>query len=123
MAFLVLALLAMKIRESADAPFFIKPITRAIGNKILSTLGKEFEKQFSYIEDQLKTSKGDFICGKELTGADFMMTFSLENSKVLREDKYPLIDAYVESIRARDGYKRAVQKIIDTTGEYSPDVL
>jgi len=123
MPFLVLAMVAMKIRDSADAPFFIKPITRAIGNKIMGTLSKEFTKQFSYIEDQLKSSRGEFLCGKEITGADFMMMFPLENGKILREDKYPLIDAYMERIRARDCYKRAIQKIIDTTGEYNPDII
>lgn len=50
-----------------------------------------------------------------------MMSFPLEASKGragLTQEKYPKLWAYVERLEARDAYKRAVQKIVDTEGSY-----
>jgi len=123
MPYLVFSLVVRKIKEAAGAPFFVKPITRAIGANVeTSFLNKNFKSNFEFIEEQLKTSSGEFLCGERLTGADIMMIYPLESSKAIRGADYPLIDAYVERVQARAAYKKAVRKVIDTTGEYTPDL-
>lgn len=116
---LLIIVVARMIKESADAPFFIKPITRAIGTRLETMLNEsELKTHFDFVEEQLKASGGDFLCGNQLTGADILMIFPLESSKATRGARYPLIDAYVERIAARDAYEKAVQKIVDMTGKF-----
>lgn len=53
-------------------PFLIRPITRAVANKIEEAyVTRNFETHFSFIEDQLATSPngGNYLCGPNLTGA------------------------------------------------------
>jgi len=38
------------------------------------------------------------------------------------EEKHPKLWAYVDSLEAMEGYKRAVQKIIDVEGSYDPSL-
>jgi glutathione S-transferase len=105
-------------------PFFIRPITNGIAAKVHgSFLNDQYDLHYRFIEDQLATSPdgGEFLCGKDLTGADIMMSFPLEaangRSGVKRE-KFPKAFAYVEKMYERDAYKRAKQKIIEVEGEF-----
>lgn len=86
-------------------------------------LTPNFRTHFSFLESQLATSPngGKYLCGKELTGADILMSFPLIASKGragLTQAAYPRIWAYVELLEVHDGYKKAVQKIIDVEGEF-----
>lgn len=80
-------------------------------------LTPEFSLNLSFIEQQLKTSGGDFICGKDLAVADFMLGFSLESCMIkdagqpLTKEKYPACVAYVERLQAREARKRAEEKV------------
>jgi len=50
------------------------------------------------------------------------MVFPLEGALqagLLRE-RYPLLVAYVERLQGREAYKRAVQRVVEETGEYNP---
>jgi len=111
------------IRSSA-VPFFLRPVTNSVAGKIESMfLTPNFKTHLDFLESQLATSPhdGEYLCGRELTGADIMMSFPLEASKGragLTQEKYPKLWAYVERLEARDAYKRAVQKIVDTEGSY-----
>jgi len=113
------------MKDGPQTPFFVKPLTRAIGGRVESTfLNPQLERHFAFVESQLATSpeNGEFICGPHLTGADILMVFPLEaaNGRTgLTKEKHPKTIAYVERLQARPAYKKAVQKIIDETGEYS----
>ncbi|KAI9880239.1 MAG: hypothetical protein M1830_004583 [Pleopsidium flavum] len=115
---------AEDIRNS-PVPFFIKPITGMIAGKLDSMFVQpNFKTNFSFLESQLASSpnSGEYLCGKELTGADILMSFPLGAAREragLSVDKYPKLCAYIDRLQARDAYKRAVQKIIDVEGEYN----
>ena len=86
-------------------------------------LRPNFRRQFDFIESQLASSPGggDYLCGSQLTGADFMMSFGLPAAMDrggLSKENYPKLWAYTERIEATDSFKRSVQKIIDVEGSY-----
>lgn len=51
-------------------------ITGAVESKFLHP---NLQRQFDFLESQIATSPsgGDFLCGKDLSGADIMMSFPL----------------------------------------------
>lgn len=126
MPFLVLALLMGNIRSKA--PFFIRPISNAIVNNIDSLyLTPNFKSNWEFLESKLATSpnEGKYLCGKDLTGADILMSFPLGAAKKragVTKEKYPLLWAYIDRLEAGESYKRAVQKIIDLEGSYDPEL-
>ena len=79
---------------------------------------------FKFLESQLVSSPdgGEYICGKELTGADFMLDFPLRATKGhlgFAPERYPKLTAYVDRLREHASYKKAVQKIIEVDGNYN----
>ncbi|KAF7503763.1 hypothetical protein GJ744_003305 [Endocarpon pusillum] len=121
MPLLVIELLVRNIKN-APVPFFIRPITNGIANKIeTSFLEKEFELHYQFLEDQLANSPdgGEYLCGNEITGADIMTSFPIEagNSRSdIKQEQFPKAFAYVERLYQREAYKRATEKIIEIEG-------
>jgi glutathione S-transferase len=80
------------------------------------------ETHFSFLDSQLKTSGGDYLCGKNLTGADILMSFPLMAAKerALQDskDKYPNLLAYVQRIEKEPGYMKSVEKIVEIDGKF-----
>lgn len=116
--------------KNAPVPFFIKPITRTIASKVEeSFLAPNFKTHFSFLEDQLRSSPngGDYLCGKDITAADILMSFPLEGAElkgVLTKAAYPKTFAYLERLHQRDAHQRAGQKIKEVTGkEYDPNIF
>jgi glutathione S-transferase len=109
--------------RKAPVPFFLKPITNGIANKVDSSfVDKELKTHLTFLEDYLTKSPngGEFFCGAELTGADFMMFFVLEGAvqrAPLNETSYPKLYAYVRRMQARDAYRRALQRATEASGE------
>ena len=97
-------------------------ITSAVESKFLyPTLTTHFD----FLESQLATSpeNGEYLCGPRLTGADILMSFPLGAAKgrsPFTKESHPKLWAYVDRLEAFDGYKKAVQKIIDIEGSYDP---
>ncbi|KAL8951603.1 MAG: hypothetical protein Q9222_002429 [Ikaeria aurantiellina] len=124
MPYLVLVLLLRAIR--ARSPFFIKPIANVIaGNIETMYIGPNLENNFNFLESQVKSAPdgGGYLCGSKLTGADIMLSFPLGAAKErsgFTKDKYPAMWAYVDRLEASEGYKKAIQKIIDIEGSYDP---
>lgn len=90
-------------------------------------LKPSYDTQFGFLESQLASSPdgGDFICGKELTEADIMMSFAIEVAKAkagLTKEDYPKLSAYVDRLYEREAYKRAVQKIVEVEGQFNNDI-
>ncbi|KAF1811506.1 glutathione S-transferase [Eremomyces bilateralis CBS 781.70] len=123
---LLIALMVGTIRD-APVPFFIKPVTKSIAQKINDGfLSNQLKQNFAFVESQVASSPdaGEFLCGKSLTGADIMMIFPLQGAMSrggLNAEEHPKTVAYVKRLEERDAYKRGVQKIVDLTGEpFSP---
>jgi len=94
------------------APFFIKPLLRAISNKAEQAFyGPQLKMNLNFIENEL--GKSTWFAGEELTGADIMMSFPLQISLV-RADTTELeltrMQAFLKRIEERPAYLRAVQK-------------
>lgn len=90
-------------------------------------LNRNIEGNLTFLEDQLKTAPegGPYLCGKELTAADILMSFPvIAMSQRMLEDKknaekYPLLAAYAQKLQEIDGYKRAVAKVESIEGSFS----
>lgn len=112
----LMPLLVMKqiFRKALETPmpFFIKPIIRILPDKIGSlyldpTLGSHLD----FVNEHLGTVT--WLCGDQLTGADFLMSFPLEGVMVSNPtlaQQYPNIRRYVKQFQARDAYKSALEK-------------
>ncbi|PSN74179.1 glutathione transferase [Corynespora cassiicola Philippines] len=108
---------------NAPVPFFIKPITKGIASKVNSSyINPEVHLHLKFLEGYLAASpnNGEFFCGSDLTGADIQMIFALEAAiahGTLTESAYPKLYSYVRRIQARDGYKRAGERVTEASGE------
>ncbi|CAG8134398.1 unnamed protein product [Penicillium olsonii] len=109
-------------------PFFVRPITTIVASQVENQfLTRNVEGNLAFLEDQLRTSPGggDFICGKELTAADVLLSFPViaVTMRVLKDkknkDRFPLLVAYAKRLEEFDGYKRAVKKVEEIEGKFS----
>ncbi|KAK4939466.1 bifunctional glutathione transferase/peroxidase [Elasticomyces elasticus] len=123
MPFMVLSVIVNRIRNS-PVWFFIKPITAAVASTVeTGFLSRNFKTHYEFLEGQLATSPdgGKFLCGKDLTGADIMMSFPLEAGQSrtgFSKEQYPKVWDYVERLHEREAYKRAVARIIELEGQF-----
>ncbi|KAJ6078291.1 hypothetical protein N7467_008044 [Penicillium canescens] len=126
MPFLVMTLVNDSIRNAP--PFFVRPITSIVASQVENQfLTRNVEGNLAFIEEQLRTAPdgGPFICGKELTAADILMSFAViaVSGRMLKDkknrDKYPLFAAYAKRLEEAEGYKRAVKKIEEIDGKFS----
>lgn len=105
-------------------PFYIRPLTKAIVGQVDSVYFKpNFTTHFDFLESQLATSPngGEYLCGKELTAVDILMSFPLQAGqkrlKMINAEKYPKLNAYVNRLEASEGWKRSVVRIEKETGK------
>ncbi|KAI0437100.1 putative glutathione S-transferase [Xylaria telfairii] len=107
--------------KSNKVPFFIRPITGMVANQVLSSfVVPNLKGQLAFFEKQLETS--DFLCGKNLTAADVLISFGLVSVKDRLEEYgswpaggpktvYPKLFAYIARLESQTGYKRSIEKI------------
>ena len=95
----------------APMPFFVKPIAKAISQKVLAALvWPNLRRQFDFIEAEL--GKSNWLAGDALSGADIMMSFPLE-AAVARaglDARHPRMLDFVKRVHARPAYQRALQR-------------
>ena len=109
--------------KGPQIPFLVRPITRAVYDKVDALyFAGEYANHYSFLEGQLATSPdgGEYLCGKDLTAADILMTFPLLAGKGagnVDKEKYPKLLAYIEKLENMPGAQQAVKKIEDLTGE------
>jgi glutathione S-transferase len=97
--------------QKAPMPFFIKPIAKAISEKVMGVMvWPNLKRQFDFIEAELGQST--WLAGDELTGADIMMSFPLEAARQRAglDTSHPKMLDYIQRIHARPAYKRALKK-------------
>ena len=110
------------------SPFFVKPLVTMLTGAVESNfLLPTLKTHLDFVENQLATSpdNGEYLCGANMTGVDILMSFPLgevRGKHGFTKEKYPKLWAYVDRLQATDGYKRAVQKIIDVDGRYEPEI-
>jgi glutathione S-transferase len=96
--------------KSGPVPFFVRPLVRAIANKVLDTfVDPQLKLHVGYMESEL--GKSPWFAGDELTGADIQMSFPLEAAASRATDApMPNITAFLAKIHARPAYKRALER-------------
>jgi glutathione S-transferase len=96
--------------KSGPVPFFVRPLVRAIANKVLDTfVDPQLKLHVGYMESEL--GKSAWFAGDELTGADVQMSFPLE-AAATRASSMPMpnIVAFLAKIHARPAYQRALER-------------
>jgi glutathione S-transferase len=112
---LLLKLVFTKI-QSTKMPFFVKPIARAISQRVLSTLvDPNITRQLDFMEAEL--GKSEWFAGNEFSAADIQMSFPLEAAaqRAGLDHRRPRLMAYLKRIHSRPAYMRA----LDRGGPYS----
>ncbi|MEZ4320906.1 MAG: glutathione S-transferase [Myxococcota bacterium] len=105
---LLLKLVVGQLR-SRRIPFFAKPVTRAIADRIDSGFtDAEIDAHFSFVDAHL--AKHPYFAGSELSGADIQMSFPLEAGMTRGAGERPHIQAYLARIAERPAYRRALEK-------------
>jgi len=92
-------------------PFFVRPIARALCGKVEQQLvDPNLKTSAEFIEGHL--AKHRWFAGRELTMADFQMSFAVEAlmSRAEGLGECPRLREYLTRIRARPAYQRAEAK-------------
>ncbi len=95
----------------APMPFFVKPIARAISNKVkASFIMPNIERQLDFIESELQRST--WFAGKEFSAADIQMSFPLEAAaqRAGLDQSRPKSMAFLKRIHARPAYRAALKR-------------
>lgn len=129
MPFLVFALVISRLK-SPQVPFFVRPITYIIANRIIAMfVYPNIKKHLAFINEQLATSGGKYLCGQTLSAADILMSFPLIAGSgrfdelgswegASWKNEFPKVAEYVQVLEAEPGYKRSVEKIEAIDGKF-----
>ena len=105
---LLLSLVFSRLR-SAPMPFFARPVARGIADRAMQTfIGPQLETHLRYVEHELGAYQ--WFASDRFTAADIQMGFPLEAAVARAADHVgPNIRRFVERIRARPAYARALE--------------
>ena len=107
----LLLMLVMNRVATAKMPFFAKPIARGIANKVLDASARpNMNRMLDFMEAEL--GRSDWFAGREMTGADIMVSFPLEAAaqRAGLNQSRPKLMAFLERIHARPAYRRALER-------------
>jgi glutathione S-transferase len=110
MNWLVMKLVFMTI-PTQPMPFFVRPIARALCATVQAKLiDPNVTNSMEFMEKHLASHA--WFAGKNLTLADFQMSFAVEAvlSRGTDANKYPRLAAYRDRLNARPAYQRAIEK-------------
>eukprot|EP01032_Pedospumella_encystans_P027690 gene27690-31282_t len=97
--------------ESSPAPFFVKPIAKAIAGKVKgSYILPQIEQHLDYLEGEL--GKTEWFAGAEFTAADVQMSYPVEAAAARAGlgAEHPKLQDWLQRIHARPAYQRALEK-------------
>jgi glutathione S-transferase len=97
--------------ETSPAPFFVKPIARAIARKVKgSYIEPQIEAHLNYLESEL--GKTTWFAGAEFTAADIQMSFPLEAAAARGglDASRPRLTAFLQRIHSRPAFQRALER-------------
>jgi glutathione S-transferase len=101
--------------EKGPMPFFVKPIARAIAQKVKrSFIEPQLAQHLNYLERELETHT--WFAGDEFSAADIQMSFPLEaaTARAGLNESRPKLMAFLQRIHQRPAYLRALER----GGEY-----
>jgi glutathione S-transferase len=97
--------------ESTPAPFFVRPIARAIANKVKdSFVLPQIRQHLAFLEGELASRA--WFAGDDFSAADIQASFPLEAAAARGglDAQYPKLSAFLERIHARPAYLRALER-------------
>jgi glutathione S-transferase len=106
---LLMKLVFDQVRK-ARVPFFVKPVVRAIADKVTAGfITPNIESQLAFMEAELGAR--DWFAGGIFTAADIQMSFPLEAAQARGglDARYPKLAAWLERIHARPAWQRALE--------------
>ena len=92
-------------------PFFVRPVARAISNKVMDLMVRpNLKRQLDFMEAEL--GRSTWFAGEQLTGADIMMSFPLEAAaqRAGLNASRPRLMAFLQRIHARPAYMLALKR-------------
>jgi glutathione S-transferase len=107
---LVMKLVFLRLK-TAPMPFFVKPFARAIADQVLrGFIEPQIRLHLGFIEQEL--ARSTWFAGEAFTAADIQMSFPIEAAAVRGGlgAEFPRLQAFLERIRARPAYQRALEK-------------
>ena len=107
---LVMKLVFLRLK-TAPMPFFVKPIARKIADQVLQGfIEPNIRLHVGHMEGALAQSP--WFAGEALTAADIQMSFPVEAAAARGGLglEFPRLHAFLERIRARPAYQRALEK-------------
>ena len=97
--------------EKAKAPFFVRPVVRAIAGKAKSSfIEPQIKLHLDYLEGEL--GKSTWFAGEEFSAADIQMSFPIEGAAArggLDAGRAKLM-AFLQRIHERPAYQRALER-------------
>ena len=97
--------------ERSKAPFFVRPVLRAIARKAKqSFIEPQIKLHLDYLEGEL--GKSTWFAGDEFSAADVQMSFPIEGAAARGglDARRPKLVAFLERIHARPAYQRALER-------------
>ncbi|MEV4779290.1 glutathione S-transferase family protein [Burkholderia sp. LMU1-1-1.1] len=97
--------------ETSPAPFFVKPIAKAIARKVKgSYILPQIEAQLTYLENELAAAP--WFAGAEFSAADIQMSFPLEAAAARGglDVSRPRLTDFLKRIHARPAFQRAIER-------------
>jgi glutathione S-transferase len=97
--------------ETSPAPFFVKPIARAIAGKVKgSYILPQIAMHLDYLEGEL--GKSEWFAGNDFSAADIQMSFPLEAASARGglDASRPKLAAYLKRIHSRPAFQRALER-------------
>jgi glutathione S-transferase len=96
---------------TSPGPFFVRPIARAIAEKVLTTFVQpQIRQHLTFLEGEL--TQRTWFAGDAFSAADVQMSFPLEAAAARGglDAQYPHLVAYLERIHARPAYRAALAR-------------
>lgn len=108
MPILLVKLISSKVR-TGKVPFFVKPITKKVSQQIdRGYCDPNLKRHLEFLEGELEGRQ--WLCGDEPTIADIQMSYPIEAAVSRGGAKSPNLTKYLERMRARPAYERALEK-------------
>ena len=108
---LLLKLIFDRIGSGQGMPFFVKPVAKAIANKVKALMVEpNLKRQLDFMEAEL--GKSEWFAGPDFSAADIQMSFPLEaaHQRAGLDASRPRLMAWLKKIHARAGYKKALER-------------
>lgn len=97
--------------EKSPAPFFVRPIAKAIADKVRNSyVLPQIRQHLAYLEGEL--GKHAWFAGDDFSAADIQLSFPLEAAAARGGlgGQYPNLVAFLDRIHARPAYRTALER-------------